>query len=66
MARYLQNKEFAITPRKGSHMTLRNGMLLPCARRQQKLRLKTLFSILLYSYIGKEDFVRDYKSRLRP
>ena len=65
MARYLQSKGFAITQRKGSHITLRNGdvvTVVPVGNK--KLRIKTLFSILLYAGISKEEFVGDYENKL--
>lgn len=65
MTRYLQSKGFVITQRKGSHITLRNGndvTVVPVGNK--KLRTGTLFSILLYSNIGKEKFIDDYENRL--
>ena len=44
MARYLQSKGFAITQRKGSHITLRNGdavTVVPVGNK--KLRIKPCF-----------------------
>ena len=65
MARYLQRKGFIITQRKGSHITLRNEddvTVVPVGNK--KLRIKTLFSILLYANISKEEFIGDYENKL--
>ena len=65
MARYLQKKGFAMTQRKGSHMTLRNKDLVTVVPAgNKKLRIRTQFSILLYAGICKEEFVDDYERGL--
>lgn len=64
MAGYLQKKGFAITQRKGSHMTLRNEDLVTVVQAgSKKLRIRIRLSILLYAGICKE-FVDDYERGL--
>lgn len=65
MSRYLQKKGFAITQRKGSHMTLRNEDLVTVVPAgNKKLKIRTQFSILLYAGICKEEFIDDYERGL--
>ena len=60
MSRYLQKKGFAITRRKGSHMTLRSDDLVPVVPAgSKKPRIRTQFSILLYAGICKGEFIDD-------
>ncbi len=61
MVRYLQKKEFVITQRKGSHITLRNEDLVTVVpARNKRLKIRTQFSVLLYAGISKEEFTNDY------
>lgn len=65
MVRYLQGRGFVIDHREGSHITLRSEntvTVVPAGNK--KLKIKTLFSILLYADISKEKFVNDYKNKL--
>ncbi len=65
MTKYLQSKGFAITKRRGSHVTLRyKNIFTVIPLGSKRLKIRTQFSILLYAGISKEEFVNDYDSGL--
>jgi len=63
--KHLQNEGFAITQRKGSHVTLRDGnavTVVPAGNK--KMRTGILFAILLYAGTDKEKFAEDHGNDL--
>ncbi len=63
MIKYLIRKEFTITSRKGSHVTLRRDhvpVTVPAGN--NKLKIGLLLGVLDKAGIGREEFVEDHSS----
>ena len=65
MVRCLQRKGFVATRRRGSHITLRNENIFTTVPAGNAiLRIGTQYGILSDANISREEFVRDYDSKL--
>ena len=63
MIRHLQRKEFIITRRKGSHLTLRNeDIFTTVPAGNKRLGIGIQYSILADVNISREEFIEDYKN----
>ena len=63
MIKYLIKKEFSISTRKGSHVTLRYDHIpVTVPAGNNKLKIGLLLGVLNKAGISKEDFVNDFNS----